>query len=116
MNLFGVIYRMESIVEQLVPLMIGFAVLYFLWGTLKYVQAKDGETQVEARSMITHGIIVLFVMVSVWGLVNLIVVSFGVGPTTLPTQSINIDSGSSSSGTSGGSGSSRRIFCWGRNC
>lgn len=100
--------------QRIVPIIIGLAVLYFLWGAKKYITSKDGDSQTEARGMIVHGIIILFVMVSLWGLVNLIVVTFGVGPKNLPTQSINVGGSSSYSGS--GADSSRRIFCWGRNC
>ncbi len=114
MNLFGIMAIIMGIVQQAVPIVMGLAVLYFLWGAKKYITSKDGESQTEARGMIVHGIIILFVMVSIWGLVNIIVVTFGIGPTALPTQSINIDGGSNYGGS--GPDSSRRIFCWGRNC
>ena len=77
-GLFDLIGRARSFIEALVPLIIGIAVLYFLWGVLKYVTAKDSDAQAEARSVMVMGIIVLFVMVSVWGLVNLLGDTIGV--------------------------------------
>lgn len=68
----GILSTVSQIIGQLVPLVIGLAVLYFLWGVLQYVVAKDSEGQKEARGVMLMGIIVLFVMVSVWGLVNLL--------------------------------------------
>jgi len=61
-----------DIVQALIPVIIGIAVLVFIWGILKYVIAKSEDDQKEARSVILYGVIILFVMVSVWGLVNLL--------------------------------------------
>jgi mannose/fructose/N-acetylgalactosamine-specific phosphotransferase system component IID len=68
----GSISKIQDIVESLIPLIIGIAVVVFIWGILKYVIAKDEDSQKEARSIMIYGIIVLFVMVSVWGLVKLL--------------------------------------------
>jgi peptidoglycan biosynthesis protein MviN/MurJ (putative lipid II flippase) len=61
-----------SIITSLIPIVIGIAVLIFLWGVLKYVVAKGEDEQKEARGVMLYGIIALFVMVSVWGLVNIL--------------------------------------------
>ncbi len=111
MNLFGIAAIILGIIYELVPLAIGVAVLYFLWGCLKYVKASDGETQGEAKNMITHGIIILFVMVSVWGLVNLIGETFQIGPLNLRSETVNVGGG-----LGGGTTSSKRIFCYGQGC
>ena len=83
-GLSDLIGRARSFIEALVPLIIGLAVLYFLWGVLKYVVAKDSEDQKEARSVMVMGVIVLFVMVSVWGLVNLLGDTIGINRGTGP--------------------------------
>jgi len=113
MNLFGILAIFLGIIDRLIPLAIAVAVLYFLWGAKTYITASDGEAQNEGRSMIVHGLVVLFVMVSFWGLVNIIIISLGVGPMNLGTQNINIG-GSGGSGLGGG----RDLFRWcvGRNC
>jgi hypothetical protein len=76
-----------SIVASLIPIIIGIAVLVFLWGVMKYVVAKDPEAQKEARSVILYGIIVLFVMVAIWGLVELLGDTLGISTdnTIVPT-------------------------------
>ncbi|MFH1170097.1 MAG: pilin [Candidatus Vogelbacteria bacterium] len=69
----------------------GLAVLYFLVGVLKYIQSADNEEKrKEGTMMMTYGIIALFVMVSLWGLVNVLKTTFGLNntvisfPTTTP--------------------------------
>ncbi|OIO33277.1 MAG: hypothetical protein COZ49_04260 [Candidatus Yonathbacteria bacterium CG_4_10_14_3_um_filter_47_65] len=68
----------SSILDPLVPLIIGLALVYFLWGVSKYILHGDDEKKrEEGRQMMVYGIIGLFVMVSVWGLVNILVGTFG---------------------------------------
>lgn len=56
----------------LIPIVIGLAVLAFIWGLLKYIIAKDDTAKSEARGVMIYGIIAIFVMVSIWGLVGLL--------------------------------------------
>ena len=71
-GLFGILSLFSKFIAALVPVVIGVAVLMFLLGVLKYVTAKDENAQKEARMKMLYGIIALFVMVSVWGLVNIL--------------------------------------------
>jgi len=71
-GVFNLLELVSDLVRATVPVIIGLAVLVFIFGILKYVVAKDSDAQKEARSVILWGVIILFVMVSVWGLVNLL--------------------------------------------
>ena len=63
-----------------IPLIIGLGGLYFMWGVVQYVTAGDSEEKRDSgRSMMVYGIVALFVMISVWGLVNLLADTFGLG-------------------------------------
>jgi uncharacterized membrane protein len=82
--------------NTLIPILITLGVVYFIWGVIKYVTAKDPDAQKEARSVMISGIIGLFVIVSIWGLVNLISNTFGVGggAGAPPPPSVSCPSGS----------------------
>jgi peptidoglycan biosynthesis protein MviN/MurJ (putative lipid II flippase) len=71
-GIFRFLNLITDVVRGLVPVVIGIAVLVFIWGILKYVVAKDKSEQDEARNVIVSGVVILFVMVSIWGLVNLL--------------------------------------------
>ncbi|MBI4136183.1 MAG: hypothetical protein HY481_01365 [Candidatus Vogelbacteria bacterium] len=72
----------ENVFNPLVGLLLALALVYFLWGVFKYIQSAGDETKrKEGVSMMTYGIIALFVMVSVWGLVNLLSRTFPLGST-----------------------------------
>lgn len=62
-----------GIITQLIPIFIGVAVLVFIWGVIKYVTAgDDSEKRAQARSLMIYGIIAIFVIVSIWGLVAIL--------------------------------------------
>ena len=80
----------DIINSYIIPLIIGVAGLIFMIGVIKYVTAGDDAAGREgARNMMVWGIIALFVMISVWGLVNLLVGTFNLDsdldPRDIPT-------------------------------
>lgn len=63
----------QNLVNLAVPLVIGIAVLLFLWGLATYILNQDDEEKRKgARSLMIWGVIIIFVMVALWGLVNLL--------------------------------------------
>lgn len=70
-------------------LVIGAAVIYFLIGVWQYASGGDEKTRGDAKIKIVYGLIALFVMTAVWGLVGEIAsitgVSTGGGAPTYPT-------------------------------
>ena len=79
-NVGNSIYTIKGIINSLIPLIIGVAVLVFLWGLVQYVTAgADEEKKAAARGIIIYGIIIIFVMTAVWGFVGIL------GSTLFPT-------------------------------
>ena len=68
-GLAGVLDVASDLITTAVPIVISLAVLYFLWGLATYLLKPEKEAGIQ---MMTWGIIALFVMVSIWGLVNLL--------------------------------------------
>jgi NADH:ubiquinone oxidoreductase subunit 2 (subunit N) len=69
----------EDIINRvLVPLIFALAFVVFLWGVFQYfiAGASDEEKRESGKSLMIYGLIGFFVMVSVWGLVNLLVGTF----------------------------------------
>jgi hypothetical protein len=74
-----VLNRFQAIINLIIPFIVGLAVLVIIWGVFGYVtSAGDEEKRGEAKQFILWGVIGVFIMVSVWGLVNILVNSFGV--------------------------------------
>lgn len=80
---FGVIFRVIN--SYLIPLAFALAILYFLWGILKFVTAGgDEEKRNEGRNVMVYGVIAIFVMTAVWGLVGILRNSTGISDTNVP--------------------------------
>ena len=83
-NAEDIITRIMSVLNVVVPLLIAVAVVIFLYGVIKYITAGgDEEKRKESRNVMIYGIVGLFVMVAVWGLVNVLISTFGL-ETTVP--------------------------------
>ncbi len=72
------------------PVLVTIGLVTFLAGVVKFVGAGDNEEQKTAgRSVMVYGLVVLFVMIAMWGLIGLITKTFfdndPVTPSFLPT-------------------------------
>ncbi len=68
-SLVGKIYGMLS---SIVPLIVALTLIVFLWGIFQLVRSNSEDTRADAIKVITFGVVALFVMVSVWGLVAIL--------------------------------------------
>ena len=79
---------LTTIINPLIPILIGLALLLFFYGLFNYLKTGLGEAKEldSAKSLMFWGVIILFVMLSVWGLVGILENIFfgGNPPTTLP--------------------------------
>ena len=66
--------------------MVALTMLVFFWGLSKFILAAGDEKKVaDGKRLIFWGIIALFIMVSIWGIINLLYSDFiGGGPIQLP--------------------------------
>lgn len=78
---FGSIFTtFGNLVSQLTPIIVALALLYFFWGLASYILAAgDEEAKAKGRSIMIGGIIALFVIVSIWGIVNVLGNTLGIG-------------------------------------
>lgn len=78
-NFMGLMMNLQGLLNMAVPLLIGLAVVYFLWGVFMYIKAgADEGGKADAKKNIVNGIIGLFVMVAVWGIVGVIASSLSI--------------------------------------
>ena len=79
------ITNIGRVVALALPIVIGIALLAFFWGLVKFIFAQGNEeSKADAKRIMLWGIIALFVMVAVWGLVRFIGTALGVTPETGP--------------------------------
>lgn len=70
--------RILDVVPTFSKLLLALALAYFLYGVFGFINAIDPKKKTEARDTIAYGIIGLFVMTSVWGLVNTVRSALGI--------------------------------------
>lgn len=73
------IVRFGQIVGIATPIVAGLALLVFLWGLVKFiVKADDEEARTQGRQFMVWGVVALFVMASLWGIIFFIGFSLGI--------------------------------------
>ncbi|MBP9715355.1 MAG: hypothetical protein KBD52_02605 [Candidatus Pacebacteria bacterium] len=70
---------------SVVRLIFAIALVTFIWGVVQYVITDNEEKRAKGKQLMVWGLIGLFVMVTVWGLVNILAVTFGVETSKAPT-------------------------------
>lgn len=112
----GAIASIIGIVSQLRGLVVGLALLYFFWGLATYIRSAGDEKALEKGKLIMiWGVVALFVMTSVGGLVTFIQNELGVSgggvlQIVAPSGQGASNGGSSSSSQSGSSSSASTPF------
>lgn len=84
---FNIVTNVRNFVNNVIPILLIIGTIVFLWGVILYLTAgADEEKRANARSLMIYGLVGLFVMVAVWGIVNVLVGFFGVGGQGVPTS------------------------------
>lgn len=73
----NIIVAVGGILNITIPVLIAAAIVVFFWGLVEYIYKAGGEGA-SGRSKMIAGLVSLFIMVSVWGLVNLAQGALGV--------------------------------------
>ncbi len=84
-NLLSILNLVQTIVSRLIPILVAVALIYFIVGLIRFVIAAEGEARDDGKKMMWWGIVALFVIVSIWGIVTYIADILGVSRTTTVT-------------------------------
>ncbi len=60
--------------DGLIPLGFALCLLYFAWGVAKYIRVSAGSEKAaeEAKRTLVWGVVAMFVLFSVWGIISFI--------------------------------------------
>lgn len=72
----------NTVLNALIGLFVTLAIIAFFWGLIKYLFGEGSEGKGEGLKIMFYGVIVIFVMVSIWGIVRLLQSTFSVTSTT----------------------------------
>ena len=64
-----------------IPGIFSLAFLVFLWGVFKFIRSSDKTDKEDSKQFIFAGLIGLFVMVSVWGIIKILSTTLGIQST-----------------------------------
>lgn len=74
-----------TLLRSVVPLLVALSVVGFVYGIIKYFLNPDNEEKrKDGKTFMFWGLIALFVMVSIWGLVGIFSYTFLDGKTVMP--------------------------------
>lgn len=80
-NIKSLMRSVADLINLALPMVVGLALLGFFYGLMRFIFAAGDESKrKEARSIMIYGIIALFVMVSVWGLVGFLANALQIQP------------------------------------
>ena len=80
MDLTGIINLFINIGLKVIPLLGVIAFLIFIWGVARFIKSAGSEKEVkDSKNLLIWGVIGLFVMVSIWGIIFFLRSEFGFG-------------------------------------
>ncbi len=72
----GLFNRLLQLGDMFTYLLIAIAVIYIIWNVVRYMIAGGEEDKKLALKNFTWGIVGLFLILSIWGIVNILVNTF----------------------------------------
>jgi len=81
-----ILNNVKGWLNTIIALLFILVTLYFIWGVVEYVKAGGDDNEVKkGKTHMIWGIIGMAVMAAAWGIVKVLVDSFGVGGGSIPT-------------------------------
>lgn len=75
----SLIGAVASVLRAVVPVLVTLGLAVFLWGLVRYLWGSGAEPDLKnAKQLMMWGLVILFVMVSVWGIIDLMQLALGI--------------------------------------
>lgn len=84
-----ILCTVRDILNGVLPVLLALGVVYFVWGVVQYFIGDSEEAKTKGKDKVIYGIIGLTVILSLWGLVYLIVNTFGLNASAPALQTID---------------------------
>ena len=84
--IYVLVTAVNRIAAMLIPLLIVVAMVFFFWGLVQYVRGGK-KFAASGKNIMIAGIVSLFVMVSIWGIIKMAQSALGIdksSPVTVP--------------------------------
>lgn len=74
-----------KLLNSIIPLLVALAIVFFIWGVIQYViNPASSEEREKGQQYMIWGIVGIFCIVSIWGLVALLTGTFGISTIVIP--------------------------------
>lgn len=91
-TLGSILNTIGQLIQTATPIVVALALVYFFWGLGQFILgSSDSEKRKNAIEIMIYGIIALFIMVSIWGIINVLQSTFQIddsGSITPPSVQI----------------------------
>ncbi len=77
-NIISLVDLVQALITKIIPVLIGLTVLAFFGMMIKYMVSSDGLDKGKAWHYMMYSVVVLFVEVSIWGLVAFLASATGI--------------------------------------
>ena len=79
-NLTDIIKLFTDITLAVIPLLGAVAFLVFIWGVARFIKSAGNQQEIkDSKNLLIWGVVGLFVLVTIWGLVSFLRTEFGFG-------------------------------------
>lgn len=80
-----ILTKIKALLDQIIPILMVLATIVFLYGIITYITSGgDEEKKADAKWYMIWGLIGLFVMIAIWGLVKVLFTTFGIQNIGIP--------------------------------
>lgn len=76
-NIGDVLCKAGSLLKLVIPLLISLGVIYFIWGVVQYLINDEEEAKKKGKNKIIYGLIGFVAIFALWGLVSIVINTFG---------------------------------------
>lgn len=78
------VQNIRTLLNYILPVLLALAIIYFFWGLIKFIRAAgDPKAASEGKSIMIWGIIAIFIMVAIFGIINWLVGTTGLNNNTI---------------------------------
>jgi hypothetical protein len=90
-NLADFINQIVQLINNVfIPFILALAFLVFIWGVFQFfIAGSDEDARSAGRDKVLYGLLGFFIILSAWGLINLLVNQFGLSGDEGPAQDVN---------------------------
>ena len=92
-DLNSIVDMIKSLINVALPILVAGAVLWLAFNIVRYVVAGGEEAKAGAKTHIVWGVVGLFAIVSIWGLVGMLTTTFKTNKSVTESDVTNLTTG-----------------------